>query len=207
MSAVGSNQRAPDLAVLPDQSHVAKQPVHAGGKAPPGSNGGSSGNGLSSTSRRRGLWLAAGGLGLLLVGLGIGLAIGLPLAFSRRNARGTAVQLNAGGEGGGGSGAALQSGTTRTYYLAAEPIDWDYVPSGRNLCSPSGNFSEESSLYVSKGVGTKLKKAVYRQYKDGSFKVGGRARVWERVAGARRAGGRGGAHCVVFGALQQQQAH
>ena len=123
---------------------------------------------LTAPPKRRGLLYAAAGAGLLLLGLGIGLAIGLPLAFKNKNSsKGEAVQLSAGGDG----SVNQIKGTTRTFYLAADPIDWDYVPSRKNLCTNQA-FTDESALYVSKGIGTKYKKAVYRQYKDESFKVG-----------------------------------
>jgi hypothetical protein len=134
-------------------------------------NDNSPGKGLAeprlSTRRRTHLLLAAGGLGLLLLGLGVGLAIGLPLAMQNKR-RADALQLSA-----GGSGIQALKGTTRTYYLAAEPIDWDYAPAGKNLCTGKAFESEDELKYTKQGIGTKYKKAVYRQYKDDSFKVRG----------------------------------
>jgi hephaestin len=129
------------------------------------------------TSKPRKKWvLPAAAAGLLLLGLGIGLAIGLPLAFSNKR-RAEAVELSA-----GGSGAAVK-GTTRTYYLAADPIDWDYAPAGKNLCNGQP-FDEEAQLYTSKGVGSKYRKAVYRQYKDDSFQVSDTRACQPAAAGA-----------------------
>jgi hephaestin len=108
--------------------------------------------------------LPTAAVGLLLLGLGIGLAIGLPLAFKNKRQAQQAVQLSA------GDGVLNLQGTTRTYYLAADPITWDYAPAGKNLCNGKP-FDEEAQLYTSKGIGSKYKKAVYRQYKDDSFKV------------------------------------
>jgi len=122
--------------------------------------------GLEAPQRTRSKWLyGAAGVGLLLLGLVVGLAIGLPLAFKNRGT-GESVPLSAGGAG----EISNIKGTTRTYYLAADPIDWDYVPTRKNLCT-NQPFSEESALYVTKGIGSKYKKAVYRQYKDDSFQV------------------------------------
>lgn len=156
MSKESSSDSASDLAVSPDQKVPMKQAKPS--EAPTGHT-------------KRNLLLAAGGLGLLLLGLGVGLAIGLPLAFKGRN-RGqqSAVELSAGDQNDGG--AAALRGTTRTYYLAADPINWDYLPAGKNLCSGQ-DFTDEQALYVSKGAGTKYKKAVYRQYTDDSFQVRG----------------------------------
>jgi hypothetical protein len=110
--------------------------------------------------------LPTAAVGLLLLGLGIGLAIGLPLAFKNKREAQQAVQLSAGN----GNGVLNLKGTTRTYYLAADPIDWDYAPAGKNLCNGKP-FDEEAQLYTKKGIGSKYTKAVYRQYKDDSFKV------------------------------------
>lgn len=120
-----------------------------------------------ASSRPTKKWvLPAAAAGLLLLGLGIGLAIGLPLAFSNNNKRrAEAVELSA-----GYGGMENLKGTTRTYYLAADPIDWDYAPAGKNLCNGKP-FDEDAQLYTSKGIGSKYKKAVYRQYTDDSFKV------------------------------------
>lgn len=119
----------------------------------------------SLLSRRR--WvLPVAGVGLLLLGLGIGLAIGLPLALNNKRNKPTAVDLTS-------EDSVLNlKGTTRTYYLAADPIDWDFAPAGKNLCTGKP-FDEEAQLYTKKGIGSKYKKAVYRQYTDESFKVHG----------------------------------
>eukprot|EP00879_Flechtneria_rotunda_P000261 GHRR01000344.1.p1 GENE.GHRR01000344.1~~GHRR01000344.1.p1 ORF type:complete len:1159 (+),score=375.53 GHRR01000344.1:116-3592(+) len=111
---------------------------------------------------KRTLWLAAGGVGLLLLGLGVGLAIGLPLAFNNRNSP-QAVTLDA------ADGVSAIKGRTRAYYLAAEPVDWDYAPEGRNLCKNLPFDEANNSLYTLDGVGTKYRKGVYRQYTDATF--------------------------------------
>eukprot|EP00879_Flechtneria_rotunda_P029292 GHRR01031631.1.p1 GENE.GHRR01031631.1~~GHRR01031631.1.p1 ORF type:complete len:146 (-),score=40.08 GHRR01031631.1:62-499(-) len=113
---------------------------------------------------KRTLWLAAGGVGLLLLGLGVGLAIGLPLAFNNRNSP-QAVTLDA------ADGVSAIKGRTRAYYLAAEPVDWDYAPEGRNLCKNLPFDEANNSLYTLDGVGTKYRKGVYRQYTDATFAV------------------------------------
>lgn len=125
----------------------------------------SPGKGLEEPTLKTKRWiLPTAAVGLLLLGLGIGLAIGLPLAFKNKREAQQAVQLSA------GNGVLNLKGTTRTYYLAADPITWDYAPAGKNLCNGKP-FDEEAQLYTTKGIGSKYKKAVYRQYKDDSFKV------------------------------------
>lgn len=117
-----------------------------------------------ASSRPRRKWVLPAAAAGLLLGLGIGLAVGLPLAFSNKR-RAEAVELSA-----GGGNVENLKGTTRTYYLAADPIDWDYAPAGKNLCNGKP-FDDDAQLYTSKGLGSKYKKAVYRQYKDDSFQV------------------------------------
>lgn len=140
--------------------------------------------GLEEPTTRKRWFLPVAGVGLLLLGLGIGLAIGLPIAFKNKSQQ-QAVELSA------GAGLANLKGTTRTYYLAADPIDWDYAPAGKNLCNGQP-FDEDQQLYTKKGIGSKYKKAVYRQYKDDSFKV----RQWlEQTAPAVALRGMGSERC------------
>ena len=66
---------------------------------------------------------------------------------------------------------ALADGTVRTYYIAAETIIWDYTPSGINQAY-NRPFNEEEMNFFSEGenkLGTKLKKAQYREYTDPTF--------------------------------------
>ncbi|XP_026138757.1 hephaestin-like protein 1 isoform X1 [Carassius auratus] len=61
----------------------------------------------------------------------------------------------------------------RTYYIAIREDFWDYAPSGRNLITNrSIDQDEHASLFLSKGktrIGSVYKKALYRQYTDGSY--------------------------------------
>lgn len=147
------------------QSDGSPHKDQAGAKAPPFAP-------AQPTSTRNKLLAAAAGLGLLLLGLGIGLAIGLPLAFRNKgSSNGNAVQLT----GDGDSSLQNLKGATRTYYLAADPVVWDYAPAGKNLCTGKP-FEGDAELYTTQGIGTKYKKALYRQYTDDSFEVG--VMVW-----------------------------
>lgn len=60
--------------------------------------------------------------------------------------------------------------SSRTYYIAAEEIDWDYTPKGRNLTGlPHAESAESES-----GTGLAHRvyhKAIYREYSDGTFKT------------------------------------
>jgi FtsP/CotA-like multicopper oxidase with cupredoxin domain len=63
------------------------------------------------------------------------------------------------------------AGTVRTYFIAADEIDWDYAPQGRNLITGEP-FGETENVFVRRGpdrIGSVYKKAVYREYTDASF--------------------------------------
>ena len=60
----------------------------------------------------------------------------------------------------------------REYWIAADEVEWDYAPEGRNMCSgaPFGDAGENT--YVKAGAhhaGSKYVKALFRSYKDASF--------------------------------------
>src|SRR5437016_608536 len=66
------------------------------------------------------------------------------------------------------SAAQLPSGTTRTFYIAADEVVWDYAPHGRNITElpiPEGEIEMRSAGEM------KFIKAVYREYIDGTFKT------------------------------------
>jgi manganese oxidase len=74
------------------------------------------------------------------------------------------------------NGASHQSGASvapavRTYYIAADEIDWDYVPSGIDQMSGEP-FDATQRLYTQRSphrIGAVYRKAVYREYTDASF--------------------------------------
>ena len=60
---------------------------------------------------------------------------------------------------------------TRTYYIAADEVDWDYAPGGVNKMMGM-KFEGYSKVFVEKGphrVGTVYRKALYREYTDDTF--------------------------------------
>lgn len=60
---------------------------------------------------------------------------------------------------------------TRTYYVAAVEVDWDYAPSGINQISGSA-FGETENVFVQSGkgrIGKVYRKAVYREFTDATF--------------------------------------
>lgn len=72
------------------------------------------------------------------------------------------------------------AGKTRTYYVAADDVDWDYTPRGRNLIGspiPEGP-EDESGATAHK----KFLKAVYHEYTDNTFKsLKPRPQQWEHL--------------------------
>lgn len=65
----------------------------------------------------------------------------------------------------------LAAGKTRVYYVAADEINWDYAPSGRDEAM-GHPFDELQKGYAEPGpqrIGRIYKKAVYREYTDETF--------------------------------------
>jgi FtsP/CotA-like multicopper oxidase with cupredoxin domain len=60
---------------------------------------------------------------------------------------------------------------TRTYYVAADEVNWDYAPSGRDEAMGC-DFDDLQKAYTEPGphrIGRVYKKAIYREYTDKSF--------------------------------------
>jgi hephaestin len=69
--------------------------------------------------------------------------------------------------------AAPETGKTRTYYVAADEVNWDYAPSGRDE-SMGMDFDAIAKGFTDPGphqIGRVNKKAVYREYTDATFKT------------------------------------
>src|SRR5215469_11897255 len=63
------------------------------------------------------------------------------------------------------------AGKTRTYYIAADEVNWDYVPLGRDEAM-GHPFDEVGKVYTESGphrIGRVYRKAIYREYTDASF--------------------------------------
>jgi FtsP/CotA-like multicopper oxidase with cupredoxin domain len=66
---------------------------------------------------------------------------------------------------------ATPDGVTRTYFIAADEVVWDYAPSGANVITGK-EFGEEEDHWMASGptrVGRVYKKALYREYTDSTF--------------------------------------
>ncbi|XP_036602582.1 ferroxidase HEPHL1 isoform X1 [Trichosurus vulpecula] len=67
----------------------------------------------------------------------------------------------------------LVEAVTRTYYIGIVEELWDYVPQGKNVITGK-SFSEDklATLFLERGpnrIGNVYKKAIYRQYTDGTY--------------------------------------
>ena len=63
-------------------------------------------------------------------------------------------------------------GQTRQYYIAADEIDWDYMPSGRDAMMPNMPPAGYAKFYAQRGphlIGKLYRKVVYREYTDATF--------------------------------------
>jgi FtsP/CotA-like multicopper oxidase with cupredoxin domain len=61
--------------------------------------------------------------------------------------------------------------TTRTYYIAADEVDWNYAPAEMDHMTGKP-YDERARLFVENGpqrIGRIFRKAVYREYTDASF--------------------------------------
>jgi len=70
-------------------------------------------------------------------------------------------------------GQSQSSGKTRNYYVAADEVTWDYAPQGKNVITGRA-FEGIQELWTKRGatqIGTKYKKAIFREYTDNTFKT------------------------------------
>jgi hephaestin len=72
----------------------------------------------------------------------------------------------------------------RTYYIAADEVDWDYAPGGVNKMMGM-KFEGYSKVFTDRGphrIGTVYRKALYREYTDETFtKLKPRPAQWEHT--------------------------
>jgi FtsP/CotA-like multicopper oxidase with cupredoxin domain len=70
-----------------------------------------------------------------------------------------------------GGNATASSKVTRTYYVAADKVAWDYAPSGKNEITGEA-FGDAENIFVGSGpdrIGRTYFKALYREYTDATF--------------------------------------
>jgi hephaestin len=62
---------------------------------------------------------------------------------------------------------------TRTYYIAADTVAWNYAPQGRDMITGRA-FDAQANVFVRRGahrIGSTYAKALFRQYTDASFQT------------------------------------
>jgi len=77
-----------------------------------------------------------------------------------------------------------QPGVTRTYYIAADPVDWNYVPTDSDLTMGMGKPLPKSAFAMGNATGEAkiFRKAVYRAYTDSTFtKLKPRPAKWRHL--------------------------
>lgn len=64
-----------------------------------------------------------------------------------------------------------RGGKVRVYYIAADEVTWNYAPTGKNVITGQP-FTAQQAVYAVNSpdtIGSSYKKALYRQYTDGTF--------------------------------------
>ena len=89
------------------------------------------------------------------------------------------------GRGGDATASAPAGGRTRTYYIAAEDVVWNYAPQGRNVIDGKA-FDDTADVFVKRGpgrIGSKYHKALYVEYTDATFSTKVRRPVEDEYLG------------------------
>jgi len=127
------------------------------------------------------LWRALPGIGIAAVAVFAAFAVatggGAPGPVYAGSAKDTMAGMDMGAMQGTSywqdvSGGAFHSdGTTRTYYISADQVDWNYAPAGMNEITGKP-FDDVADTYVKTGpgrIGSTYEKCLYRGYTDGTF--------------------------------------
>lgn len=86
--------------------------------------------------------------------------------------------------GGQKNGGAAEIGKIRTYYVAADELDWDYAPSGidQMMGMPFECIAKSFMEHGAHRIGHVYKKAIFREYTDATFtKLKPRPAEWEHA--------------------------
>jgi len=77
-----------------------------------------------------------------------------------------------------------KEGVARVYYIAADTVTWDMAPSGRNQITGQP-FNAVEKMFAETGphyIGSRLKKAIYREYTDSTFRqLKSRPAEWQHL--------------------------
>jgi FtsP/CotA-like multicopper oxidase with cupredoxin domain len=132
-------------------------------------------------TRKASLWRALPGIGIAAVAVFAAFAVatggGAPGPVYAGSSKHTMAGMDMGAMQGTSywqdvSGGEFQSdGTTRTYYISADQVDWNYAPAGMNEITGKP-FDDVADTYVKRGpgrIGSTYEKCLYRGYTDGTF--------------------------------------
>jgi FtsP/CotA-like multicopper oxidase with cupredoxin domain len=116
----------------------------------------------------------------VLVGMAVGITLGLLFARPTTDVHGSEADVHnmhdmnamqASEPGAAQVAAPALKGQTRTYYIAADEVQWDYAPSGMNQITGEA-FDDEANVFVQNGadrIGSVYLKSQYREYTDNTF--------------------------------------
>jgi manganese oxidase len=113
----------------------------------------------------------------IFVGIAIGIALGLLFARPTIEAYGSGANMHDMSAMSASEPEAAQiaplaaKGQTRTYYIAADEVQWDYAPSGINEITGEA-FDEDANVFVENGadrIGSVYLKSQYQEYTDNTF--------------------------------------
>lgn len=80
--------------------------------------------------------------------------------------------------------AAEGGGMVRRYFVAADQVEWDYAPAGKNLITGE-EFGDDENVFVGQGpdrIGRVYLKSLYREYTDDTFSTQKpRPKEWEHL--------------------------
>jgi FtsP/CotA-like multicopper oxidase with cupredoxin domain len=73
----------------------------------------------------------------------------------------------------GGCAPASAAGHVRTYYIAADEVNWNYCPAGANVTMgrPFNAYERALTIRTPHRIGCVYRKAIYRQYADATFRT------------------------------------
>jgi hypothetical protein len=120
--------------------------------------------------RRRGP-VAAGMLALVIGLSSTAAAARAPSGQRDMNSMGDRAMMGSGYWNAVGGGPFHSNGRTRTYYISADQVVWNYAPDRHNDIT-GRPFDETAATYVKTGpgrIGSRYLKCLYRGYTDGSF--------------------------------------
>jgi hephaestin len=96
----------------------------------------------------------------------------------------SAAQSATSSPGSAAAKASVGGATVRVHYIAADPVEWDYAPTGKNLVTGEA-LGDAEATWTERGpdrIGHVYRKSLYREYTDATFtKLAPRPRAWQHL--------------------------